>query len=141
VVLELVSDEHAALRELARVIRARGHLALFSPNRWFPFEGHGARINEKWAVGYPLPLLPWLPGRLTGRFQTARNYWPSELRRLVSSAGFEIAETGWALVRFGHYPWLPKAAIEWFHRNSANIERSPLARLAAVSTYVLARKP
>lgn len=43
-VLEHVRDETKTLRELHRVLRPRGYLALMSPNHWFPFEGHGVRV-------------------------------------------------------------------------------------------------
>lgn len=138
-VLEHVTDEQATLSELQRVLRPGGHLALFSPNRWFPFEGHGARIDEdRVLMRRPVPLMPWLPARLTQRFATARNYWPRELRELVTGAGFEIVESGWALAQFEQYPWLPRRTIEGYQRNVDRIERSPLARFLAVSTCIVA---
>jgi 2-polyprenyl-3-methyl-5-hydroxy-6-metoxy-1,4-benzoquinol methylase len=139
-VLEHVRDEQATLRELARVLRPGGHLALFSPNRWFPFEGHGARLfRQRVVIHRPVPLMSWLPARLTTRFAHARNYWPRELRRLVADAGFEIVESDWALPQFEQYPWMPEPAIARFRRNIPRIERSPVARFAAVSTFIVAR--
>lgn len=141
-VLEHVDDEQASLREVARVLRPGGHLALFSPNRWFPFEGHGARWNEERSLwNRPVPLMPWLPGRLTRRFTTARNYWPRELRELVTDAGLEIVDSGWALIQFAQYPWLPETVIAAYRRNLRRIERSPIARFLAVSVFLLARRP
>jgi SAM-dependent methyltransferase len=140
-VLEHVSHERKTLAELTRVLRPGGHLALFSPNRWFPFEGHGLRINAKRSFGHPVPIMPWLPGRLTRRFASARNYWPSELRQLVEDAGFEIVEAGWALPQFELYKWMPAFAIKRFRRAIPRLERSPVARFAAVSTFILARVP
>jgi SAM-dependent methyltransferase len=139
-VLEHVTDEEATLGEVARVLRPGGHLALFSPNRWFPFEGHGLRTKrDRLAVRRPVPLMPWLPARLTKRFATARNYWPHELRQLVMGAGLEIVISGWALPQFEQYPWMPERAIRQFRRNILRIERSPVARFAAVSTFIVAR--
>jgi hypothetical protein len=83
--------------------------------------------------------MPWLPGRLTRRFATARNYWPSELVQLVSGAGFEIIEAGWALPQFEVYPWMPARAIRRFRSAIPRLERSPVARFVAVSTFILAR--
>ena len=141
-VLEHVSDERTALAELARVLKPGGHLALFSPNRWFPFEGHGARLSEdKVLMSRPVPLMPWLPSRLTTRFATARNYWPNELRELVRGAGLTIVESSWALPQFEQYPWLPSRAIERFRQSIPQIERSPVARFVAVSLFVVARAP
>lgn len=138
-VLEHVTDEGKTLRELARVLGPGSHLALFSPNRWFPFEGHGLRISAGRSVDYPIPIMPWLPGRLTRRFATARNYWPSELRQLVNGAGFETVEAGWALPQFEVYPWMPAWAIRRFRSAIPRLERSPFARFVAVSTFILAR--
>jgi ubiquinone/menaquinone biosynthesis C-methylase UbiE len=141
-VLEHVAHEQATLREVVRVLRPGGHLALFSPNRWFPFEGHGARWNEHRSLwGRPVPLMPWLPARLTRRFATARNYWPRQLRDQITRAGMEISCSGWALIQFAQYPWLPESMIHSYRRNLPRIEHSPLARFFAVSVFVLARRP
>jgi SAM-dependent methyltransferase len=139
-VLEHVADEEVTLREVARVLRGGGRLALFSPNRWFPFEGHGARLSERRSlIGRPVPLMPWFPARLTRRFATARNYWPGQLRRLVTDAGLTVVESSWALAQFEQYPWLPERLRERYWRNVESIERSPAARLLAVSTFIIAR--
>jgi ubiquinone/menaquinone biosynthesis C-methylase UbiE len=138
-VLEHVENEEATLREIARVLRPGGYLALFSPNRWFPFEGHGARWSADRSFSHPVPLMPWLPARFSRRFASARNYWPRDLRRLVTDAGMEVSESGWALIQFAQYPWLPARAISSYRRNLARIERSPFARFVAVSVFVLAR--
>lgn len=139
-VLEHVSDERATLEEVRRVLRPSGHLALFSPNRWFPFEGHGARLNRnRTLIGRPVPLMPWLPARWTTRFATARNYWPRELRALVDAAGFEILDASWALAQFEEYPWLPQGVIERYWARLPQIENSPIARLMAVSTFIVAQ--
>ncbi len=106
-VLEHVADDALTMREIARVLRPEGVLALFSPNRWFPFEGHGARWSEtRVLMRRPVPLMPWLPKRSTSRFATARNYWPHELSRLVLDADLEIVTRSWALAQFAQYPWL-----------------------------------
>ena len=141
-VLEHVADESASLREISRVLRPGGHMALFSPNRWFPFEGHGARLpNGRELSSVPVPIMPWLPARLTRQFATARNYWPGELRAVVADAGFEIVACERALAQFDRYRWMPRRLIDSYRRRIPQIERSPLARFAAVSTFIVARKP
>jgi SAM-dependent methyltransferase len=140
-VLEHVESEAATLSEAWRVLRPGGHLALFGPNRGFPIEGHGLRLDDRRSFGQPVPLMPWLPGRLTRRVATARNYWPRELRALVTAAGFEVVEQGWALPQFERYRWLPEVAIRRFRAATPRLERSPLAPVLAVSTFVLGRKP
>jgi hypothetical protein len=69
----------------------------------------------------------------------ARKYWPSDLVQLVKSAGFGIVEVGWALPQFEVYPWMPARAIRFFRRAIPRLERSPVARFAAVSAFVLGR--
>jgi SAM-dependent methyltransferase len=141
-VLEHVADERQTLSEIARVLRPGGHLALFSPNRWFPFEGHGARWSEERILfRRPVPLMPWLPARLTRRVATARNYWPRELVELVEASGLEVVESSWALAQFEQYPWLPRRVVTWYRRHLRRIEASGLARFAAVSTFLVARRP
>jgi SAM-dependent methyltransferase len=139
-VLEHVADEEQTLREIRRVLRPGGHLALFSPNRWFPFEGHGVRIDSRRSLDVPVPLLPWLPARLTRRVMRARNYWPHELRRLVRKQGFEVVEVAWALPLFEVYRWLPRALVERYWRMLPRLERTPGVRRVGVSTLILARR-
>ena len=141
-VLEHVAREAATLAEARRVLRPGGHLALFSPNRWFPIEGHGLRLDDdRRSFGHPVPLMPWLPGRLTRRVAKARNYWPRELRALVTEADFDVVEQGWALAQFDLYRWMPEPMIRRYRAAIPRLERSPVAPLLAVSTYILARKP
>ena len=139
-VLEHVDDEALTLREVRRVLRPGGHLALFSPNRFFPFEGHGVRFTQKIGLPFPVPLVPWLPTRLTSRFVEARNYWPWELRRIVEEQGLTVLEVNTAFPVFERYRPLPRHIIEVYRRNLLKFERIPLLRHFGVSTFVLATK-
>lgn len=141
-VLEHVTNEQATLSEVARVLRPGGYLALFGPNRWFPFEGHGARWDEERALwDLPVPLMPWLPARFTSRFAAARNYWPREMRALITDAGLRVVHSHWALIQFAQYPWMPDAAIRFYRQHIPRIEHSAFARFVAVSVFLVARKP
>jgi SAM-dependent methyltransferase len=138
-VLEHVADEATTLGEIHRVLRQGGHLALISPNRWFPFEGHGMKLGSR-KVEAPIPLLPWLPTRLARRFMRARNYWPHELEELARGAGFEVVSTTSIFPVLEQYPWLPAPLIPRFRRAVPRLERTPGIRRLGVSTFVLARK-
>lgn len=139
-VLEHVPGDRAAVAEACRVLRSSGALVVFSPNRWFPFEGHGARWSEDRVLwGRPVPLMPWLPARLTPRVAAARNYWPRELETVVRSAGFGRVTRGWALVQFEEYKWLPERLAAPLRTRPESIENSPFGRFFAVSTFIVAR--
>jgi ubiquinone/menaquinone biosynthesis C-methylase UbiE len=137
-VLEHVQDEGQTLAEMHRLLRPGGHLVVFSPNRWFPFEGHGMLGPIR--MPYPVPLAPWLPVALTGRWMQARNYWPRELRQRVVDAGFMVAHVGFAWPLFNQYRWLPTPLVRLYSRLLPWIERVPIVRRFGVSTMIIARR-
>jgi hypothetical protein len=71
----------------------------------------------------------------------ARNYWPSELRRAVSTHGFAVLETSPVFPVLDVYPWLPRRAIAVYRRAVPRLEALPIVRRFGVSTLVLSRKP
>jgi SAM-dependent methyltransferase len=138
-VFEHVADEKATLREVARVLAPGGTLVLISPNRWFPFEGHGMRTSL-FTIASPVPLLPWLPQSLANRWMIARNYWPRELVDQVEGAGLIVdsREFIWPVLEF--YPWLPKYFRESYQAHIHFFDKTPGLRRFGVSTLVIARR-
>jgi ubiquinone/menaquinone biosynthesis C-methylase UbiE len=139
-VLEHVADQHRTLSELRRLLVPGGKLVVFSPNRWFPFEGHGAIIGPL-KLWFPIPLHPWLPQRLTARTMTARNYWPRQLAAIVREAGFDVLQVDYALPLFTKYEWLPRRVRTWYSDALPRLDRIRWVRKFGVSTIVVARKP
>jgi ubiquinone/menaquinone biosynthesis C-methylase UbiE len=138
-VLEHVADEGQTLGEIHRVLRGGGHVVVMSPNRWFPFEGHGLQLGSR-KFAHPAPLVPWLPERLTRPALRARNYWPSKLRKLVADAGFEVTASGSVFPVFEQYPWLPRSVVVRYQRSLPRLAGSRVVSRFGVSTYVLGRK-
>jgi len=138
-VLEHVADEIQTVREIYRVLRPGGHLILISPNRWFPFEGHGMHIGQ-YRIRFPVPLLPWLPSGIGKLFMLARNYWPYELRNMVCSEGLVIRTAGFVWPVFEVHPWLPRPIIYCYRNLIPVLERVPFIRRFGVSVFIDAQK-
>ena len=59
-VIEHVSDDKLAIREMVRTLKPGGRLVLFCPNRWYPFETHGIHWRGTYYFGNKA-LINYLP--------------------------------------------------------------------------------
>lgn len=83
-VLEHVRDDRAAAAEIVRVLRPGGRLALFVPNRGYPFETHGIFWRGRYHFGN-IPLVNYLPSGWRNRLAPhVRVYTAASLSRLFS---------------------------------------------------------
>ena len=135
-VLEHVSDEKNALRDILRVLKKGGDFVISVPNKRWIFETHGAR----------LPLLPWnrvpffswLPSAIHRRYAMARIYTLAGIVNLLSSNGFEVRKTCYMTAPMDVVPW---PAVQKLMRNL--IFRGDTTPLPNLSTeiFVHCRKP
>jgi len=104
-VLEHVTDDRAALAEMARTLRGPGErgpgrLVLFTPNRGYPFETHGVYFRGRYRFGN-IPLVNYLPGRLRNRLAPhVRVYSGRDLQRLIRGLPLRVVRR---TIVFGAY--------------------------------------
>ncbi len=124
-VIEHVVDDGQALAEAVRVLRPGGRLAIFAPNRLYPFETHGAYWAGEYHFGN-IPLINYLPDRWRRRLAPhVRAYTRRGLRRLLSGLPVRI------VVHTQVYPGYDKI-----------VRRRPvLGRLFRTVTYLLEHTP
>jgi SAM-dependent methyltransferase len=91
-VIEHVRDDRRALEEATRVTRRGGHIVVFAPNRWFPFETHGVYIGRRFVFGN-IPLVNYLPDLLRDRLVPhARAYTGAGIERLIRGLDTDVVE-------------------------------------------------
>ena len=90
-VIEHVRDDRLAASEMARVLKPGGRIALFCPNRWYPFETHGHYWRGEYRFGNT-PLINYLPRQWRDKLAPhVRAYTAAEARRLFADCPVEIA--------------------------------------------------
>jgi SAM-dependent methyltransferase len=107
-VLEHVQDDALAVREMVRVLRSPdpasgrpgGRIALFVPNRGYPFETHGIYWRGTYRFGN-IPFVNWLPHRWRDQLAPhVRVYSRRDLEKLFAGLPVRVVER---TVIFGAY--------------------------------------
>jgi len=124
-VIEHVSDDRATIWEAHRVLKRNGRVLVFAPNRWYPFETHGAYLGKRYVFGN-IPFIGWLPDALRHKFAPhVRAYRSGEIQDLFKGLDGDF------LLSTTIFPGYDKLA-----RRSAW-----LARFLRWATYMLERTP
>lgn len=99
-VIEHVQDDRAAICEMIRVLKPGGRVALFCPNRGYPFETHGIFWKGKYYFGNKL-FVNYLPRSLRDKLAPhVRVYSASDLQKLFEGLPVKFVER---TVVFGAY--------------------------------------
>ena len=136
-VLEHVQNDRQAASEMVRVLRPGGRIALFVPNRGYPFETHGIYWRGRYRFGN-IPLVNYLPRRLRDRLAPhVRIYSARDLEKLFAGLPVRFVQR---LVIFGAYDnviarWpgpgrALRQALQW-------LERTPLRNFGLSHFWVI----
>jgi SAM-dependent methyltransferase len=99
-VIEHVSDDRLAIREMVRVLKSGGRAVIFCPNRGYPFETHGIYWRGRYRFGNKL-FVNYLPRSLRDRLAPhVRAYAPGDLESLLADAPAKVIQR---TVIFGGY--------------------------------------
>lgn len=139
-VIEHVTDDTATMREALRVIRPGGHIAIYAPNRLYPFETHGIYLGTKFVFGN-IPLINWLPNPLRNKLVPhARAYTKSGIRRLYRNLDVDVNVETYVYPGFDNIIARRKRLGRVLRQALYRAERTPL-RMFGLSHFVVLEKP
>lgn len=138
-VIEHVRDDRLAVAEMVRVLRPGGRIALFCPNRGYPFETHGIYWRGKYYFGNKL-FVNYLPRRWRDRLAPhVRVYTRRDLEKLFAGLPIRFIERTVIfgaydnlIARFGAAGKVLRAALQF-------LEKTPLRGLGLSHFWVVER--
>ncbi len=138
-VIEHVLDDRAAVCEMVRVLKPHGRLALFCPNRGYPFETHGIYWKGRYSFGNKL-FVNYLPRGWRDRLAPhVRVYSRQDLERLFEGLPVQLVER---TIIFGAYDNIiarAGAAGRALRGSLQFLERTPLRFLGLSHYWVVER--
>jgi ubiquinone/menaquinone biosynthesis C-methylase UbiE len=143
-VLEHIPDQDSALDEIHRVLKKNGRFILFAPNRFYPFETHGARIGQC-KFGRFIPIVHWLPRFIGRHFMNARSYTPQELNQLLARHRLTVIHQSCLFppfdglrMRLARYKLA--GLIDGYRKIISLIKKIPILQLMGLSIFVVAAR-
>jgi len=136
-VIEHVRDDRQAVQEMVRVLKVGGRIALFCPNRWYPFETHGIYWRGEYRFGNKL-FVNYLPAGIRNRLAPhVRAYNSRALAELFTDLPVQYISRR---VIFGGYDniihRLPRLG-RWMRRLLYGLEKTPLQILGLSHFWVV----
>lgn len=138
-VIEHVQDDRAAIREMIRALKPGGRLALFCPNRGYPFETHGVYWRGTYRFGNKL-FVNYLPRSLRDKLAPhVRVYSRLDLKELFEGLPVVFIERTIIfgaydniIARFGPLGRMVRGALQF-------LEKTPL-KLFGLSHFWVVQK-
>ena len=139
-VIEHVHDDQATMAEAFRVIRPGGHIAIYAPNRLYPFETHGIYLGKRFVFGN-IPFVNWLPNPLRNRLVPhARAYTKGGIRKLYRNLPAVVSVESYVYPGFDNIIARRKTFGRFLRAALYRAERTPL-RMFGLSHFVVLEKP
>lgn len=140
-VLEHVTDDRLCAREMVRVTRSGGRIAIFVPNRLYPFETHGIYWRSQYRFGN-IPLVNWLPDPLRNRLAPhVRAYTAQGLRRLFAGLPARVLIHTVIFPGYDNIVARKPALGRLLQRGTYTLEQTPLRIWGLSHFLVLERLP
>lgn len=127
-VIEHVQDDQLAICEMVRVLKPGGRIALFVPNRGYPFETHGMYWKGKYSFGNKL-FVNYLPRPLRNKLAPhVRVYASSDLQKLFEGLPVQFIERTIIfgaydniIARFGSFGKVLRGVLQFLERTPLKI--------------------
>ncbi len=138
-VLEHVENDEETIIECLRVLKNKGRIVVFAPNRFFPFETHGVYLGRKYVFGN-IPLINYLPLRVRNFFcPHVRIYTPSRLKEIFPEKEVSFLRTDFVFPAFDRIERKVPFLGRFFKKITPVFEKSFL-KFFGISIFLIVQK-